>query len=58
MTRASFYNLMSRLEDERLVDGWYGGQVRWYRVTVGGAAAVQEALDFYTRLGAQLRGIA
>lgn len=54
----AFYQLMSRLERDRLVDGWYeqvtaGDQSvteRRYRLRPSGAKLWTEARDFYTTL--------
>jgi DNA-binding transcriptional ArsR family regulator len=54
----AFYQLMARLEEGRLVDGWYEqkiveGQIikeRRYRVTASGEAAWQQTSDFYANL--------
>ena len=54
----AFYQLMARLERDRLVDGWYqqvsaGDQVvteRRYRIRPAGAKSWSEARDFYTAL--------
>jgi len=57
----AFYQLMARLERDRLVDGWYeqisaGDQAvteRRYRLRPAGAKLWAEARDFYTTLIAQ-----
>jgi DNA-binding PadR family transcriptional regulator len=57
----AFYQLMARLERDRLVDGWYeqvsaGDQAvteRRYRLRPAGARLWSEARDFYTALIAQ-----
>ena len=57
----AFYQLMARLERDRLVDGWYeqvsaGDQAvteRRYRLRPAGAKLWAEARDFYTALIAQ-----
>lgn len=57
----AFYQLMARLERDRLVDGWYeqvsaGDQAvteRRYRLRPAGAKLWSEARDFYTALIAQ-----
>src|SRR3954453_15923965 len=57
----AFYQLMARLERDRLVDGWYeqvtaGDQAvteRRYRLRPSGARLWTEARDFYTTLIAQ-----
>jgi DNA-binding PadR family transcriptional regulator len=57
----AFYQLMARLERDRLVDGWYeqistGDQAvteRRYRLRPAGAKLWTEARDFYTTLIAQ-----
>src|SRR3954466_2796993 len=57
----AFYQLMARLERDRLVDGWYeqvtaGDQAvteRRYRLRAAGAKVWSEARDFYTSLIAQ-----
>jgi DNA-binding PadR family transcriptional regulator len=57
----AFYQLMARLERDRLVDGWYeqvsaGDQAvteRRYRLRPAGAKHWAEARDFYTSLIAQ-----
>jgi DNA-binding PadR family transcriptional regulator len=54
----AFYQLMARLERDRLVDGWYeqvsaGDQAvteRRYRLRPAGARLWAEARDFYTSL--------
>lgn len=54
-TVAAFYQLMARLEDAGLVEGWYDqkiirGQIikeRRYRLTKAGARAWRAACDFY-----------
>jgi DNA-binding PadR family transcriptional regulator len=54
----AFYQLMARLERDRLVDGWYeqvtaGDQAvteRRYRLRPAGAKLWTEARDFYTTL--------
>ena len=54
----AFYQLMARLERDRLVDGWYkqvsaGAQAvteRRYRLRPAGAKLWTEARDFYTAL--------
>jgi DNA-binding PadR family transcriptional regulator len=54
----AFYQLMARLERDRLVDGWYeqvsvGDQAvteRRYRLRPAGAKRWVEARDFYTAL--------
>ena len=54
----AFYQLMSRLERDRLVDGWYeqitaGDQAvteRRYRVRPAGAKLWAEARDFYSSI--------
>lgn len=65
-TGPAFYQLMARLEKDRLVDGWYeqiaaGDQLvteRHYKVTVEGARRWKEARAFYehvARAAAKLR---
>ena len=65
-TGPAFYQLMARLEKDRLVDGWYeqitvGDQAvteRWYRITPDGTRQWARAQKFYTdvgRLAARLR---
>jgi DNA-binding PadR family transcriptional regulator len=57
----AFYQLMARLERDRLVDGWYeqistGDQAvteRRYRLRPAGAKLWTEARDFYSTLIAQ-----
>jgi DNA-binding PadR family transcriptional regulator len=57
----AFYQLMARLERDRLVDGWYeqvpaGDQAvteRRYRLRPAGAKLWTEARDFYAAIGAQ-----
>src|SRR4051794_30563121 len=57
----AFYQLMARLERDRLVDGWYeqvtaGDQAvteRRYRLRPAGARRWAEARDFYATLIAQ-----
>jgi DNA-binding PadR family transcriptional regulator len=52
-----FYQLMARLEDARLVKGWYqqrqiGDQLvkeRWYELTAGGKKAWRTTSDFYAK---------
>ncbi len=56
---AAFYQLMARLERDRLVEGWYeqvrvGDQTvteRHCRITPHGARACQQALEFYASIG-------
>jgi DNA-binding PadR family transcriptional regulator len=60
----AFYQLMARLERDRLVDGWYeqvtaGDQAvteRRYRLRPTGAKRWAEARDFYTTLIARAAG--
>jgi DNA-binding PadR family transcriptional regulator len=65
-TGPAFYQLMARLEKDRLVDGWYeqitvGDQAvteRRYRITAEGKKRWSEARAFYehvTRASARLR---
>jgi DNA-binding PadR family transcriptional regulator len=57
-TAPAFYQLMARLERDRLVDGWYeqvsaGDQAvteRRYRLRPAGAKLLAEARDFYAAL--------
>ena len=57
----AFYQLMARLERDRLVDGWYEQVVagdqsvteRRYRLRPAGAKLWAEARDFYTAVIAQ-----
>jgi DNA-binding PadR family transcriptional regulator len=57
----AFYQLMARLERDRLVDGWYeqvtaGDQAvteRRYRIRAAGAKLWAEARDFYSALIAE-----
>ncbi len=59
----AFYQMMARLERDRLVDGWYeqvaaGDQAvteRRYRATPTGARRWAEARDFYAELLAAAR---
>ena len=59
----AFYQMMARLEDAKLVKGWYvkkeveGHTVkeRWYKITPGGLRTWQQVLDFY-RQQAESRG--
>jgi DNA-binding PadR family transcriptional regulator len=54
----AFYQMMSRLEDAGLIEGWYtqkvvGGQIikeRRYAITAAGRRAWQEARAFYLEL--------
>ena len=51
----AFYQLMARLEDDGLVEGWYEQQVvegqilreRYYRITAAGKRAWLGSRDFY-----------
>ena len=51
----AFYQAMSRLEEAKLVEGWYSQQIiegqiikeRQYRMTGNGARALNEAKRFY-----------
>lgn len=60
-TAPAFYQLMSRLERDGLVEGWYeqitvGGQAvteRRYRLRPAGARLWTEARDFYAEIGAR-----
>lgn len=53
-TRAAFYDVMSRMEESRLVVGWYENKLvagvnlreRVYQITSDGAAAVEGKIDF------------
>ena len=65
-TGPAFYQLMARLEKERLIDGWYeqvtvGDQAvteRHYQITAEGARRWKDARAFYehvTRAAAKLR---
>lgn len=59
-TGAAFYQLMSRLERDGLVDGWYepivvGDQTvreRRYRITRAGSAAWRQTRSFYESVAA------
>ncbi|MFN0131996.1 MAG: hypothetical protein ACKVW3_05630 [Phycisphaerales bacterium] len=54
-TGPAFYQLMSRMEDAGLVEGWYmqeiiDGQIikqRWYRAKGKGAMAYNDTREFY-----------
>jgi len=54
-TGPAFYQLMARLEESGLIEGWYNqkvveGQIikeRWYCVTAAGERVWSEAADFY-----------
>jgi DNA-binding PadR family transcriptional regulator len=54
----AFYQMMARLEDAGLLEGWYEQQVvegqtikeRWYRITRRGRSAWQESRAFYVRM--------
>jgi hypothetical protein len=54
-TGPAFYQLMARLEESGMVEGWYNqkiveGQIikeRWYRVTGAGTKAWNDAARFY-----------
>ena len=54
----AFYQMMSRLEDAGLAQGWYSQQVvagqvikeRHYRITAAGRRAWREAHEFYRHL--------
>jgi DNA-binding PadR family transcriptional regulator len=54
----AFYQLMARLEKERLVDGWYEGITvgdqavteRRYRITAAGSRRWNEARAFYDQV--------
>jgi DNA-binding PadR family transcriptional regulator len=58
-TAAAFYQLMARLERDRLVDGYYGSIVvgdqsvteRRYRITPAGAQLWGETRRFYESVG-------
>jgi DNA-binding PadR family transcriptional regulator len=58
-TGPAFYQLMARLEDDKLVEGWYthkavAGQKikeRTYRLTAAGEAAWEQTRDFYRSHG-------
>ena len=58
----AFYQLMARMEDGGLVEGWYVQQVisgqiireRQYRITATGTRAWQASRDFYL---ANIRGV-
>src|SRR5882762_3394351 len=56
-TGPAFYQLMARLEEAKLVEGWYEQEVidgqmikqRCYRVTGTGERARRDTLEFYSR---------
>src|SRR5262245_38003359 len=56
---AAFYQMMARLERDRLIEGWYGQVVvgdqsvteRRYRITAAGAKLWSEARAFYESVG-------
>ncbi len=60
-TLAAFYQMMARLEEARLVDGWYDQRVvdsqpikeRCYRITPAGKRAWAQTCEFYAALGAE-----
>src|SRR5258706_15571811 len=65
----AFYQMMSRLEDAALIEGWYtqklvGGQIikeRRYAITAAGRRAWREARAFYLeliRVASQKQGLA
>lgn len=57
---ASFYQLMARLEEAKLVKGWYETKVidsqtvkeRFYEITATGARSLERTWDFYARSAA------
>ena len=57
-TGPAFYQMMARLEEAKLVDGWYAQRVvagqmikeRHYRITPAGRRAWREAQAFYRQL--------
>jgi DNA-binding PadR family transcriptional regulator len=61
-TGPGFYQLMSRLEDARFVEGEYSqkivdGQIireRFYKVTARGEEAVRESMEFYSAVKGSL----
>src|SRR2546426_5638463 len=65
-TGPAFYQLMARLEEAKLVEGWYeqeviDGQIikqRCYRVTGLGERAHRETLGFYAQFGNKGRNYA
>ena len=54
-TAPAFYQMMSRMEDSRLIKGWYDEKIvegqrikeRWYKVTGHGQKAWDEVREFY-----------
>jgi DNA-binding PadR family transcriptional regulator len=60
-TLAAFYQMMSRLEESSLVEGWYDQRVvdgqsikeRCYRITPAGKRAWAQTRDFYAALSAE-----
>src|SRR5262245_36631242 len=56
-TGPAFYQMMSRLEESKLLEGWYEQQViegqilkeRWYRILGNGVLAVQATQNFYRK---------
>lgn len=60
-TLAAFYQMMGRLEEAGLVEGWYDQKVidgqlikeRCYRITPAGKKACARAYAFYSALGAR-----
>jgi hypothetical protein len=60
----AFYQLMARLEDEKLVAGWYDEKVvdgqrikeRRYRITGAGTRACHQAYNFYHHAAARFQG--
>ena len=61
-TAAAFYQMMARLERDRLVEGYYGQVVvgdqavteRRYRITPAGAKAWSETRGFYESIGTKV----
>jgi hypothetical protein len=59
----AFYQMMSRLERDRLVEGWYESIVagdqsvkeRRYRITAPGAKAWARTREFYEAAGGRMR---
>jgi DNA-binding PadR family transcriptional regulator len=61
-TSPAFYQMMARMEDAHLVEGWYDQKVidsqiikeRRYRITAHGITALEQVREFYARNATRL----
>jgi hypothetical protein len=62
----AFYQMMARMEEAHLVEGWYDKQVidgqlikeRRYRISAAGLTAWQQVRDFYDSIARERVGLA